>query len=371
MTERVRAAESPQKAPGRIAWADTARGIAISLVATYHATNWLLAATLPVEYWTQINLVLATLRMPLFFVVSGLFAGKWLTASWSDLWHKKVLLFVWVFLVWEVIGTFTLQLGLIMEDKCCSSVGSNLKSILISPIAPRFELWFIWALAIFFVAAKLIHRVDYRIQLAVAGVAAAIAMSGWTTDNVGWSGSVKYFFFFLVGIYAREVVFRIGAIRSRWALGGMVAGWAVISFGIWFFNLTNVPGVYFVNALIGVVAGVAASRLLARVRVLGWIGTQTLPVYLAHTPIILVLAFILWQPAILPHVLPLSPVVPPLVAAIAITLALLLHRVLARTPLRVVYEPPRFLSRQRQPKRPPQPEVTDDSTPAPRADSPH
>lgn len=335
--------------PGRIAWADTARGIAISLVALYHASNWLFGAGLPVDGWQEANLVLATLRMPLFFVVAGLFATKWLTASWGDLWRSKLVLFIWVFLVWEVIGTFTLQLGLITKDQCCG-VADSVLGVLLSPVMPRFELWFIWALAIFFTVAKLTRRLDPRIQLVVAGIASAIALSGWVTPNVGWSGVVKYYFFFLAGLYLRSLVLRIGEIRSLLVLGGIVLLWAGVSFSVWLFALTTVPGVYFLNALLGVVAGVAASRLLSRLRFLREIGTQTLPVYLAHTPIILVLSFLLWATPFDAAIDTIAVALPPVLAAVAIALALLLHARLVRTPLRVLYEPPRALVAGRRPR---------------------
>ncbi len=41
---------------------------------------------------------------------------------------------------------------------------------------------------------------------------------------------------------------------------------------------------YFVNCVVGVIGGLALSRFLSGLTVLGRLGRQTLPIYLAHTP---------------------------------------------------------------------------------------
>jgi uncharacterized membrane protein YcfT len=113
----------------RLQWVDAGRGISILLVVLYHSTNWLIVAGVHVEGWVEVNRALATLRMPLFFAISGLFAGKWLVASWADLWTTKLRLFIWVFLLWEVIGTVFFIVGLRLQghglgvrhgSSCCS-----------------------------------------------------------------------------------------------------------------------------------------------------------------------------------------------------------------------------------------------------------
>ena len=48
------------------------------------------------------------------------------------------------------------------------------------------------------------------------------------------------------------------------------------------------PGM--VTAVIGLIAGIALAVVLARWRLIRYLGARTLPIYLAHTPIIIVLA---------------------------------------------------------------------------------
>jgi uncharacterized membrane protein YcfT len=270
----------------RLDWVDQGRGLAICLVVLFHAANWLLAAGADVRGWLEFNLVASSLRMPLFFVLSGLFAAKWLRGSWRDLWTRKVRLFVWVFCLWTVIGVGAFMLGVrVMLGE--GSLRGILLTLVLAPVMPKLELWFIWALALFFVAAKATRRVPPAVQLAVAGVGAAVALSGWVTQSPGWSGAVKYYAFFLFGIYGRDLVLRLGSSTRRSAAAAWVGGWLVVSLVLWRFDLREVPGAYFVNCVLGVGAGVVVSRFV-RVPVLRRVGARTLPIYLTHTPVIMV-----------------------------------------------------------------------------------
>ena len=278
-------------APGRLDWVDAGRGIAICLVVLFHTVNWLAAAGAEVGAWAEVNRILSSLRMPLFFVLSGLFAGKWLVASWRDLWTRKLRLFVWVFLLWTAIGLVAFMVGVrVMLGQ--GSVRGAVLTFLTGPVMPKLELWFIWALAIFFVLAKVTARVPPWAQLAVAATASAVALSGWETASPGGSGAVKYYAFFLAGVHGRAWVLRLGAEPRRLVTGGLFLAWAGVSLALWWWDLRDVPGLYFLNCVLGVGAGVVLSRVLT-VGVLRRIGARTLPVYLTHTPVIMVVCSLL------------------------------------------------------------------------------
>ncbi|BDZ51942.1 hypothetical protein GCM10025867_41830 [Frondihabitans sucicola] len=344
-------AAAPRAVTGRIPWIDTGRGIAILLVTLFHTTNWLLGAGFHVEWWSTVDNTLASLRMPLFFTLSGIFAPKWLRASWGDLLRSKVLLFVWVFLIWETIGAIFFQLGLVMQDKCCG-VRDTAIGLILSPVMPIYELWFIWSLAIFFVVARATRRIDSRIQIAVAAAIGFVALMGWPGINDGWEGSAKYYMFFIGGLYLREWIVRYGNTRNQVILAAALVVWAIISIVLGVFDLGHVPGAYFLNSIAGVLGGIALSRFLMPVRFLGRIGQQTLPIYLAHTPIILAIVFVIHETPLLGALTPFAMILPPVIAGIAVFLTLRLHAILAKTPLRYLYEPPAALARKRAPRLP-------------------
>ncbi len=338
----IRPARPAAGARARIEWIDAGRGLAIAMVACFHAANWLSTAGAGVDGWIQGNFVVSSLRMPLFFTLSGLFAAKWVRGSWRELVDAKVRLYLWVFLLWGLLGTVVFILGVRMKGE-----GSFLDSgvaYLLSPVMPRLELWFIWALALFFLAAKATSRVRPVVQVSVAAVASAVALSGWESVNVGWSGAVKYYVFFLVGLHFREQVLRIGATRRLPVLVAVLLAWAAVSYSLWYFGLRSVFGLYFLNCVIGVVGGIAAARLLSRVRVLRSIGAQTLPIYLAHTPIIVLTAIALHLSGALGHRVT-DLLAPPTLVVVAIALALVLRRVAERNGAGFLYAPPAWFLR--------------------------
>lgn len=327
----------------RLSWVDTARGLAIVLVVIFHTRNWVAITGVDTQFWTDFSTVMATLRMPLFFVLSGLFAAKWVTAPWRQLLHSKVLLFIWVLWVWSAIGV-PIQVAAIAATGQPVGISTAVKTVIFAPIDPPFELWFIWALAVFFVLAKLTSRVPVIAQLIVAALVSAFALTVWLNTTNGLTGSLKFFFFFLAGLHLKRIV--AGVANVRWELRlGMVLGWAGVSAAVFVMDLRDVPGIYFVNCLAGVVGGIALSTFLVPISVLGRLGRQTLPIYLAHTPIaILITLVILYVPGMAAGASSISPVVVPLVAGIAIVLALMLRSVSRASPLRNLYEPPSRLA---------------------------
>lgn len=328
-------------ARARLGWVDTGRGIAIVLVALYHAARWLVNAGFDTAGWQAANEILSSLRMPLFFALSGLFAGKWLTANWRDLWRAKLVLFLWVFIVWEVIGSVVFILGTAIDGQRVS-IKDTVVALLISPVFPRLELWFIWALSIFFVLAKLTRSVNKWVQLGLAAIVSAVALTLWLSFTTGVTGSLKYYFFFLAGIYLRDLLINFGSLANRSILIGVLGLWVLISVGLSYFGIRQVAGLYFLNCLLGVLAGIVLSRALSRIDLIGWAGRNTLPIYLAHTPIIILASFALSLTA-LPVLMSQDLIVTPIVAVAAVAASLWLHRVCQRRVLRYLYEPPMHL----------------------------
>ncbi len=328
----------------RVGWADTGRGLAIALVVLYHATNWLYSAHVHVAPWKDVTGVLASLRMPLFFVLSGAFASKWLAAPWRRLLRVKVLLFAWVFLVWMTIGTLVFPLGLAAQHKPVGITG-QIKALLLSPVVPRYELWFIWALALFFVLCRATRRVAPWLQLAVAAVASAVGLTVWAELTTGPTGAVKFYFFFLAGMYGSRRILAFGNSAGPAQLTGLGILWLVVSVVLYAFDLRGVFGLYFLNCVLGVGGGIALSRALSRVVRLAWLGQRTLPVYLAHTPFVILIVFVLSRSPFHGLVSAVPLLLPPLVAVVALLAALGLHSLAQRAGLTALYEPPRRLDR--------------------------
>lgn len=324
----------------RIDWVDAGRGLAIILVVLYHATNWLSEAGIDTDGWHTVNETIASIRLPLFFTMAGLFAQKWAMASWSTLWTGKVSLFVWVYLLWSVIATLTFMLGLNMQGAEGNYL-AQFRDLLVAPILPRFELWFIWALALFFILVKVIRRIPVVAQLVFAGALSAVLLSDVIGGNAGWLGSGKYFFFFLIGLHGRSRLLAWSGRARPPALIGIFLAWVALVAAGTVFGWRLVPGFYFACCMVGVAAGIAVSRALTPIPGIRYLGARTLPIYLTHTSLILVMTWLLWRLAASSEGVILGWVLAPLLAAIAITVSLLLARVVAKgAVLRYLYEQP-------------------------------
>jgi uncharacterized membrane protein YcfT len=332
-----------QRAPVRLAWPDVARGLAIGLVVLYHATNWTWSTGYEVGVLREINETLRSLRMPLFFAVAGMFAGKFMAVPWSRLARGKLLYFAWVFVLWEPISLVVrLLTGYYWGD-----LGHDLAwSLLI----PRSELWFIWTLAAFFVIARALRRVPVPVQLVAAACVSAWALAGWEPESIAWRGTAQFVLFFLGGLHLRPLLERFAEQVARglgwlWAVGA-VGVWVGIQLVVGELGVADVPGFYLLSNVAGVPAGVAVSVLASRVPGslgLRWLGARTLPVFVTHTSVVLGLLFLLYRNAVwIPT--PQSQWLPVALWAAAIAVGLGLGALAPRIGARWLFAPPRRLT---------------------------
>lgn len=332
----------------RLCWVDSGKGLSILLVVLYHATVWTQSAGFDVPLLDYVNEALTDLRMPVFFFLSGLFAAKWITSKWRFLWSAKVALFAWVYLLWSLLELPAKWLAMaVLTDK----IGDDFlmrQALVIATIPFRASgsLWFIWALALFFVVAKLTARWPQWLQLGLAAAAsfavrtlpAGINEKFVDLAGIGYRGALLFYLFFLLGAFFREAtVRRVSSLTFGPALA-IALGWL----GLWVILETSFLGnsapVSFAMSFGGVVAGLAAAVLLQRVRFLGWLGSKTLPVYLTHTTIIV--AFVALAQMIPARTGAVGYVIAILAVAVAIAISLALHR---KPQLRYLYSPPPFV----------------------------
>ncbi|MCP2264521.1 acyltransferase family protein [Promicromonospora thailandica] len=334
-----------QPAPARLAWPDAARGLAIGLVVLYHATNWTWQTGYEVGVLREINETLRSLRMPLFFTVAGMFAGKWVAAPWSRLARGKLLFFAWVFVLWEPISLVVRLLTGYYQvaDADWGTLGHDLAWSL---LVPRSELWFLWTLAVFFVIARVLRRVPVVAQLLLAAAVGAWALAGWEPESIAWRGTAQFALFFLAGLHLRPLLERFAARITWYWAAAAVAVWLAIQVVVRQTGVADVPGFYLLANVAGVPAGVAVSVLLSRVPgALGlrWLGARTLPVFVTHTSVVLALLSVLWRNAIwIPA--PQSQWLPVALWAAAVGVGLLLGELAPRLGARWLFAPPRRLA---------------------------
>lgn len=276
-----------QDAGGRVAWIDAARGTAIALVVLHHAALRAAAAG-SADWWVALTSMLQTVRMPLFFTVAGLVAVRWVgdRTTWPQLLRGKVLLLVWVYLVWLVVRYawfLALPGGRAMTPH---------DELLVRLWLPAGG-WFVMALAAMFVIARAVHRLPQPLVLGVASGVSIAFLAEWVRPgNLMWDGVGSYLVFFLAGIALRGHVLAAVERLTRVSALVVIAGWSVAYLGCAAAGVTDAPGVGFALRVAGVAAGVSVGLLLRRSTTLRALGRGTLPVYLTHQ--LLVVTAVAW-----------------------------------------------------------------------------
>ncbi|WP_214405354.1 acyltransferase family protein [Pseudonocardia lacus] len=275
----------------RAVWADAAKGLCILLVVSWHViwkhylyVDWELPIPLP-EAWSVFGRMLLPMRMPLFFAISGMFAAAAVHRPWAVVTRTRVARFLYLYIVWLLVHTAVMAPVPVPFDTEIARDGAQLlEQLTMTPTA----LWYLMALAVYFVIAKLLRTVPAAPVLAVAFVLSAASAANWI-DSPGNRGALyQNLLFFLAGLYLRRHVVDL-ADRTSWvrvavtgaALGAVLAAMVGL-------NAKEVPGVWPVSGAIGTVFGITVMAKLSGVRRIGRpmaaLGRQTLPIYVIHMP---------------------------------------------------------------------------------------
>ena len=138
----------------RIDWVDYAKGFCIIFVVMMHSTLGVEKAA-GREGWLHTVVAFAKpFRMPDFFLISGLFLAQVIDRDWRTYLDRKVVHFVYFYLLWTAIQ-FAFKAPVLRAR--ARRVGHRSGSISRSFWEPFGTLWFIYLLPIFFVVTKLAH----------------------------------------------------------------------------------------------------------------------------------------------------------------------------------------------------------------------
>ncbi|MGH8964747.1 MAG: acyltransferase family protein, partial [Actinomycetes bacterium] len=215
---------------------------------------------------------------------SGLFLAGPLAAPWRTMLHKRVAFFLYLYAIWTIIRfTFfaTLVPPVVDPDDSADPVGLAWSLLLPGP-----SMWFLYALAVFAVVAKLMRPLPVTVQLGATAVLSALVGAGIVEfGDSRWTYMSRFLFFFLFGCYARRLVERIAREASLLrvvvaAAFCVAAAGAAVAFG-----LRSILGVAFVLQCLAVGFGVLFSAWVSRYRIgrpLVALGQRTLPIYLIH-----------------------------------------------------------------------------------------
>jgi uncharacterized membrane protein YcfT len=329
-------------------WADTAKGACIVLVVLWHVTRkdylelpWHVGVPV-VGAWGELSVLLLPVRMPLFFVISGLFAARQLDRPWRQVLTGRVAPLLYVFVLWTVVHSAVLQATPGFDTAVANGPLDLLVQLTITP----GNLWYLLALASYVVVARG-TRAHPHLTLAGALLLSAVASTLAPSLPGNRYGLLANLVFFLLG--TRLTHLRVPG--QRWLLT-LTAGF-VVAAALWQLQVLGNSWFGFrpVLGLIGLSAGATASMGLARLPrvgpVLAALGRQTLPIYVLHLPLV-ALAHLVSVHAVSGRAagsLVLAASYPAVLTAVVVITCLALHRLLVAVGAGRLFTAP-WLSRQ-------------------------
>lgn len=320
-------------------WADSARGLAIMAVVLGHVflqedpnSRW--SMWQPAEFaWVAFRDMLLPVRMPLFFLIAGYFASHVLVRPWRTVIRTRTLNLYYLYFVWLLIQTAFFAVVPHPGTASASNVDDFFAQLTYAPN----NLWFLVALAVYFVVAKVGARVRIGMLIGSA-VLCYVAFAYTLPDLLETTPMPEYLFFFLLGAYAPGVLRRI-----RGSVPVIASGLLVLFIGVSAMNDATDSNWWTTLLLCSTVAGVTAIVSLLKLlesrdalpRLTVWIGRRTLPIYVVQLPLVIAVGALLdLLPADDAQALLGNPVVsvlyPLLVTAVVIAGAVALHTAVSR-----------------------------------------
>jgi uncharacterized membrane protein YcfT len=268
-------------AAGRVDWVDYAKGFCIVFVVMMHSTLGVEQAAGHEGFMHTVVAFAKPFRMPDFFLISGLFLAQVIDRGWRTYLDRKVVHFVYFYLIWTALQ-FAFKAPLFAQE---NGVAGTAWLYVESFWEPFGTLWFIYLLPIFFVVTKLAR--GFAIPPALVWlVAAALESAPIDTGSTVIDEFAARFVFFYTGYLFARYVFALAAAaqaQPEAAVAGLTV-WGLINGALVFYGLSELPGVSLGLGLIGAMAVVTVSALMARsdlFRPLRYCGRNSIVIYLA------------------------------------------------------------------------------------------
>jgi len=279
--------------PNRMPWVDTAKGLSIILVVMMYSAYNTGEYTGGVGFMHYVIGFATPFRMPEFFLISGLFLSLVIDRPWRRYLDRRVVHYLYFYVLWAIIS-IGLKIGIFSRDP-----SGMLHDLAMAVIQPYGVLWFIYMLAVFGLAARLLRelRVPHWV---VIPIAAALQMWAPQSDSYALTQFAAYFVFFYLGFVLAPLIFRLVAWtqeRPAIAVAGLLA-WAVVN-GLLVYSpgyvvepvdtkmgLAAWPPLHLTLAVAGAVALCVAGGFLSKftsMEWLRWLGEHSLVVYVAFT----------------------------------------------------------------------------------------
>lgn len=277
----------------RLEWVDVAKGLSIILVVMMHSAYGVGEETGSTGYLHYVIGWATPFRMPEFFLISGLFLSQVIARDWLRYADRRVLHYFYFYALWAVLQ-IAFKVGLGTGDPLAAAT-----AIAWAVIEPYGVLWFIYMLAVFSLATRLLWELRANSWLVLA-FGAALQMSPVHTGSYIVDQFAEYFVYFYAGYALAPRIFQVVDWAARHALAA-IAGLALYAlvntllvFGGGFaarpgeveMDYAALPGLHLALALAGSLAVCVTAALLAKLdwmQWLRWLGAHSIVIYLSFS----------------------------------------------------------------------------------------
>ena len=321
----------------RIDWVDYAKGFCIFMVVLMHSTFGVEQAAGALSWMHVVSDFAKPFRMPDFFLISGLFLARVIDRDWATYLDRRVLHFVYFYVLWLTIQIGFKAPGLAGEVGALGVVQLYLHSF----IDPFGTLWFIYLLPVVFVVTKLARRAP-PLLIFLAGI--ALESLQIKTGNTLIDEFASRFVYFYAGYWLCTHLFTFArAVQERPKLAiAALAIWAPVNGLMVFSGLAFLPGLSLLMGFVGAAAVIALAALLSKVRfldVLRYAGRHSIAIYLAFFLPMAATRYVLLKTGIIPDL----GTVALIVTVCAIAGPLVLQLLVRNSPFSFLFERPAWL----------------------------
>jgi uncharacterized membrane protein YcfT len=279
----------------RLEWIDALKGISIILVVFYHVILYPYSVPFKIEvferslfdsvnYFLAYNL--APLRMPLFFMISGFLVHSAVCyKKWSEVLHSRIGIYIYVFMLWAAIQNILVgSMGGEFESTLKNSIyADGFTDFILLTIKGASSLWYLYALAVFFVVTKAfkctpVPLLLFAIVLNVSTVFVSLVFP--------YKGMVYCFLFFVIGAFWGKFIFKgIEGLSVRINSILTILGLFIFIVGRSFdYRLKVFESIFFIYFLTFII--IYLYKMKAPLGMFSYIGRNTLPIYIIHKPLI-------------------------------------------------------------------------------------
>jgi uncharacterized membrane protein YcfT len=262
----------------RLQWIDYGKGISIILVVMMHSTLSSEQALGHVGWLHEVVAFAKPFRIPAFFLIAGLFVQRSIDADWRSFLDRKVLHFVYFYVLWLTIQFAFRAPGYVAE----AGVAGAVHNYLLAFIDPFGTLWFIYMLPVFFLVTRLTRNVPPALMLLIGAVLEIAPIeTQWTLIDEFAARFVYFYAGYLFGARILDAAKKVEG-RTLPALAAL-ACWAALNLWLVKVDLDGAPVVSLALGFIGAAAVVIVSVLLAQYRLLDVIrycGRNSIVIYL-------------------------------------------------------------------------------------------